>query len=178
MFKIVLIAVAIVVIFLVIVALQPSEFRVQRAAQIAAPVEVVFEQVNNLRKWQAWSPWERIDPALKRTYEGPVAGTGAFYRWAGNNKVGEGSMTITESRPNELIDFKLEFLKPFKATNAAKFTFKSEGNRTTVTWTMDGKKIFLTKAIGLFMSMDKMIGSQFEQGLANLSSVTGAIAKK
>ena len=116
--------------FVVIVALQPSEFRVARSTTISAPPPAVFAQVNDFHKWEAWNPWGKIDPAMKQTYEGAPAGTGAIYTWAGNNEVGEGRMTITESRPSDLIRVKLEFFKPFAATNTAEFTFKPEGNQT------------------------------------------------
>jgi hypothetical protein len=168
----ILIAIAVLIVVLVVViATRPSEFRITRRATIGAPPAVVFAHVNDFHKWDAWSPWEKIDPALKRTFEGPSAGTGALYRWVGNNKVGEGSMTITESRPSDLIRIKLEFLKPFKATNIAEFTFKAEGNQTAVTWSMFGKNNFMAKAVHLFMNMDKMVGGQFEQGLAQMKSV-------
>src|SRR6267154_4355204 len=145
-----------VVVFIIVVATRPADFRVTRTATITAPTEVVFAQVNDLRKWEAWNPWGKLDPACKMTYEGPPSGTGAGYTWAGNNKVGEGRMTITESRPNEVIRLSLEFRKPFKATNTAEFTFKSDGNQTTVSWSMAGKKNFMFKAVGLFMDSDKM----------------------
>ena len=172
MLEIILIALAIiVVVFVLVVAMRPSDFRITRSATISAPAPVVFAQVNDLHKWEAWSPWAKLDPAARNSYEGPPAGTGAILRWAGNNKVGAGSMTITESRPNELIRFRLEFLKPFKATNTAEFTFKPEGKHITVTWSMFGKNNFMAKAIGLFMDCDKMVGGQFEQGLAQMKSV-------
>lgn len=173
MLKIVLIAIAvIVVVFLAVVAMQPSDFRVVRSATIAAPAPAVFAQVNELRKWEAWSPWAKKDPQMKQTYEGAPAGTGAITAWAGNHEVGEGRMTIVESRPGELIRFKLEFFKPFTATNTAEFAFRPEGNQTVVTWSMSGQKNFIAKALHLFMDMDKMIGGDFEAGLANLKAVT------
>jgi uncharacterized protein YndB with AHSA1/START domain len=162
---------AIIVVLAVVVAMQPADFRIVRSATIPAPAADVFAQVNDFHKWAAWSPWEKIDPALKRTYEGAPAGTGAIYSWVGNKNVGEGTMTLTESRPNDLIAIKLEFRKPFQATNAAEFTFKPDGNQTVVTWSMSGRKNFFTKAFGLVMSMDKMVGGQFEEGLTNLQSV-------
>src|ERR1039457_3243286 len=167
----------IVVVFIIIVATRPADFRVTRTATISAPGAVVFAQVNDLHKWVAWNPWEKLDPACKMTYEGPPAGTGAGYTWAGNNKVGEGHMTITESRPNELIRFDLEFLKPFKTSNITEFTFKSDGNQTSVSWSMSGKKNFMFKAMGLFMDTDKMVGGDFERGLADLKSVAEAASK-
>lgn len=171
MITILIVVAVIVVVFIAIVAARPSEFRVSRAATIPAPAAVVFTQVNDLHQWNAWSPWARLDPAAKNTFEGPPSGTGAIFRWAGNRNIGEGSMTITESRPNELVRFKLEFLKPFKGTNTAEFTFKPEGNQTVVTWSMSGKSNFIAKAVGLFMDFEKMVGGQFEQGLANMKSV-------
>ena len=181
MLKIILIAVAaIVVLFPIIVSLRPSDFRVTRTGRISAPIGVVFGNVNDLHKWEAWSPWAKMDPNAKNTYEGPFSGTGSSMAWAGNNKVGEGRMTITDSRPNEKIQFRLEFFKPFKATNTAEFTFKSEGEQTAVTWSMFGKNNFMGKAIGLFMNCDKMVGNQFEQGLANLNSISqqGTLAQR
>ena len=179
MLNIILIAIAvIVVVFVVVVAMRPAEFRVTRSTTVTAPAQVVFTQVNELKKWEAWNPWGKIDPAMKSTYEGPPMGIGAINRWAGNNKVGEGSMTIIESRPNDLVRFRLEFLKPFKATNSAEFTFKPEGGQTIVTWIMSGKNNFMVKAVGLFMDCDKMIGSQFEKGLADMKSAAEAAGKK
>ena len=168
----VLIGVVIVLaILLLIVAMQPADFRVSRSAPVAGPPESVFALVNDLHRWASWSPWEGIDPAMKRQYEGPEAGPGAVYHWTGNKKVGEGIMTVTESLLNELIRLRLEFLKPFRGTNATEFTFKPEGGRTIVTWTMSGKNPFIAKAMHLFVNMDRMIGSQFEKGLANLNAV-------
>ncbi len=178
MFKKILIAVAvIVVVFVIIVALQPSEFRVARSATIAAPAPAVFAQVNDFHKWEAWNPWGKIDPTMKQNYEGAPLGSGAVYTWSGNNEVGEGRMTITESRPSELIRIKLEFFKPFAATNIAEFTFKPKGDQTAVTWSMNGKNNFMAKAIHLFMNMDKMIGGQFEKGLASMKSVVETVPK-
>jgi hypothetical protein len=131
----------------------------------------VFEHVNDFHKWRAWSPWEERDPDMERTYDGPAAGEGAKYAWAGNGDVGEGKMTITESRPGELIRIKLEFLKPMSATNTTEFTFKAEGDGTVVTWDMTGRNNFMAKAFCLFMNMDKMVGGDFEKGLANLKSI-------
>ena len=161
----------IVVVFIVVVAMQPAEFRVVRSATMSAPASDVFAQVNDFHNWAAWSPWAKLDPAMKQTYEGAPAGTGAIYTWAGNNKVGEGRMTVTENRPSDLIRIKLEFLKPFKATNTAEFTFKLEGNQTMVTWSMFGQHNFIRKVFGLFMNMDKMVGGDFEKGLANMRSL-------
>jgi uncharacterized protein YndB with AHSA1/START domain len=179
MLKTILISLAVIVIVLaVIVALQPSEFRVARSTTISASPATVFAQVNDFHKWEAWNPWGKIDPAMKQAYAGAPAGSGAIYTWSGNNEVGEGRMTITESRPNDLILVKLEFFKPFSGNSLAEFTFKPEGNQTVVTWSMTGQNNFMAKAIHLFMNMDKMIGGQFEKGLAEMKSVVEASPKQ
>jgi len=162
---------AIVVVFLVVVAMQPSDFKVERSATMRAPAPAAFAQVNDFQKWQAWSPWEKVDPALKRQYEGPQAGTGAVYAWQGNKDVGEGRMIITESKPAERVRIKLEFFKPFAATNQAEFSFQPAGDSTTVTWSMTGQNNFLSKAICMFVNMDKMVGGMFEQGLTQMKTV-------
>ena len=171
----ILIALAVVVAGLVVViALQPADFRVSRSATIAAPPPVVFAQVNDFHNWTAWSPWAKLDPAMKQTYEGAAAGPGAVYAWVGNREVGEGRMTIVESRPGDLIRVKLDFVKPFAGTSVAEFTFRPEGDRTAVTWTMIGEKNFVAKAIHLVMNMDRMIGDQFDKGLAAMKTVAEA----
>src|SRR5579872_6514027 len=168
--KIVIALVVIVAVFLVIVALQPADYRVARTASISAPPETVFAQVNDFHKWEAWSPWAKLDPEAKNTFEGPSAGAGAIFTWAGNKKVGEGRMTLTESRPSELINIKLEFIKPYPSVCATEFAFKPEGSQTAVTWTMSGRKDFVSKAFCMFMNMDKMVGGDFEKGLAQMKS--------
>jgi len=161
----------------VIVTLRPSEFRVERSATIAAPAPAVFAQVNDFHNWEAWSPWAKLDPAAKNSFEGAPAGEGAVFAWSGNSKVGEGRMTITDSRPSELVRIKLEFLKPFAATNTAEFTFKPAGDRTAVTWSMFGHNNFISRAVFLFVNMDKALGSEFEKGLASMKSAAEASAK-
>ena len=173
-----LVAAAAVVIFLIVVAMQPGEFRVTRSGAMPAPAAAVFPHVNELRKWEAWSPWARLDPNAKSTFEGPAAGTGAAMAWAGNKNVGEGKMTIVESRAGELVQFRLEFYKPFKATNTALFTFRPDGDRTVVTWSMSGTNSFMGKVINVFINCDRMVGGQFEQGLANLRAVVDAASRK
>jgi len=175
---ILLVIAAVIVLLVAVVATRPSDFRVTRSTAISAPPAVVFAQVNDFHNWDGWSPWARMDPEMKATYAGPAAGTGAVYSWVGNNKVGEGRMTIMESHPSDLVRIKLEFIKPFAATNTAEFIFQPQGNQTTVTWNMTGKKNFMTKAMGLVMNMDKMIGGQFDQGLAQMKSVAETAAKK
>jgi Polyketide cyclase / dehydrase and lipid transport len=161
----------VIVVFLIVVAMQPADFKVERSATLRAPAPAAFAQVNDFQNWQAWSPWEKVDPALKRTYEGPQAGTGAIYAWQGNKDVGEGRMTITESRPGELVRIKLEFFKPFAAVNDTVFRFQPASEGTTVTWTMSGQNSFVSKAMCLFINMDRMVGGMFEQGLAQMKTV-------
>jgi polyketide cyclase/dehydrase/lipid transport protein len=155
----------------IVVATRPAEFRVTRSTSIAAPPATVFAEVNDFHHWPAWNPWATIDPAMKETYEGAAAGPGAIYTWAGNNQAGAGRMTLVESRPSELIRITLEFLRPFAATNTAEFSFKPADGHTVVTWSMSGEKNFVTKAMGLVVGMDSMIGGQFEKGLARMKSI-------
>jgi len=163
---------AIIVVFLVVVAMQPADFKVERSATMRAPAPAAFAQVNDFQNWRAWSPWEKVDPQLKRQYQGPKAGTGAVYAWQGNKDVGEGRMTITESKPAELVRIQLEFFQPFAATNTAEFSFKPAGpDSTSVTWTMTGQNNFVSKAICVFVNMDKMVGGMFEQGLTQMKTV-------
>jgi hypothetical protein len=153
------------------VATRPAEFRVSRSASLAAPPEAVFVQVNELKRWEAWSPWAKKDPQMKQTYAGPAAGTGASTAWSGNKDVGEGRMTIVESRPGQSVRLRLEFFKPFAATNRAEFVFAPEGSGTRVTWTMEGRNNFIGKAVGLVFDFDKMIGADFEAGLGGIQSI-------
>ena len=165
----ILIGLAVFVLILVIViSKRPEDFRVSRSITMNASPEKIFPHVNNLHKWEVWSPWAKLDPNAKNTYEGPTEGVGAGLSWAGNNQLGEGRMTITDSQPSSLVRFTLEFLKPFKATNTAEFGFQAQGDQTVVTWVMFGKNNFISKAVGLFMDCDKMVGTQFEQGLASM----------
>lgn len=158
--------------FAVVVAMQPSHFRVQRTGRITAPPEKVFPHVNNLRNWDAWSPWAKLDPNAKVTFEGPESGTGSVFRWSsGQHDVGVGSMTITESKPHELVRIRLEFIEPFEGVNQTEFTFKPEGEQTVVTWVNEGEMNFIGKAICMFNDMDSMLGGMFEKGLANMKAV-------
>jgi hypothetical protein len=174
---VVVVVIVVVVVLAVIIALQPAHYRIERSATVSASPQTVFAQVNDFHNWQAWSPWAKLDPSMKQTFEGAAAGTGAIYTWAGNREVGEGRMTMTESRPNDLIRINLEFLKPFAATSTTEFTFKPEGNQTAVTWSMTGENNFLAKGFHLFMNMDKMVGGDFEKGLAHMKSVAEAPRK-
>jgi Polyketide cyclase / dehydrase and lipid transport len=171
LYTILAIIAVIILLFIAFVAMQPSAFRIERSATMGAPPAAVFGQVNDFHNWTNWSPWEKLDPNLKRTYDGPSSGQGAIYSWEGNNKVGAGRMTITESRPSDLIRINLEFLKPFKATNTAEFAFQPNGNQTNVNWSMTGQRNFVMKGFCLFMNMDKLVGGDFEKGLAQMKSV-------
>ncbi len=161
----------IALLFIVVIAGQPNEFKVCRSTKISAPPEAVFPHVNDYHRWEAWSPWAKLDPTCKNTFEGATAGIGAIFSWAGNKKVGEGRMTIIESRVGDLIRIKLEFFKPFKATNTAEFDFQPDGNQTVVTWSMFGKNNFMGKVFGLLVNCEKMVGRDFEKGLAAMKSV-------
>lgn len=172
--KILIALVVLIAAFAVFVSMQPSTFRIERSASMPAPPDVVFGLVNDFHKWEAWSPWAKLDPNAKNSFEGPNAGAGAIFKWSGNAEVGEGSMTLTESLPNQKIQIRLDFVKPFKDTSIAEFTFKPEGNQTVVTWSMFGENNFISKAFCLFMDMDKMVGGQFEQGLAAMKAAAEA----
>lgn len=177
MFKNILIALLMLgAVFIIVVRLQPTEFTVTRTAAVSAPPDVVFARVNDFRNWAGWSPWEKMDPAMEKTFEGPASGEGSSYAWSGNKKVGQGKMTLLKSLPPEFIQIRLEFLKPMKATNLAEFTFKPEGQGTTVTWSMSGRNNFVAKAFCLLVNMDKMVGGDFEKGLSQLKSLAEASA--
>lgn len=154
-----------------VVAMQPAQFEVTRKARINGSPEKVFGMVNDFHKWAAWSPWEKLDPAMKRSFSGAESGAGAMYGWVGNSDVGEGRMTITESTPNQLVRIKLEFIKPFEATNNTEFRFTPVENQTEVEWRMSGENNFISKAFCLVMGgMDKMIGPDFEKGLKQMQA--------
>jgi hypothetical protein len=169
-FSIVLLVLVVVVVLAIVVARRPDDFRITRALAIAAPASVAFAQVNDLHRWQAWSPWEGIDANLKRTYEGPAAGVGAGYAWEGQ-KTGAGRMTIAQSQEPTSVRLDLDFLKPFKASNVVEFTFQPQGSETLVSWIMTGKDSFGAKIFVLLCNRDKMCGDMFEQGLAKLKAV-------
>lgn len=156
---------------LVLAALRPTEFRVTRATTITAPPAAAFPLVNDFHRWDDWSPWAKLDPAMTATHSGAPTGVGAVYEWAGNSKVGAGRMTVLESRAPEMVRLKLEFFRPFAATNTAEFTFQAEGNQTRVTWSMLGENNFICRVVGLFMNMDKMVGRDFEKGLTQMKSL-------
>jgi uncharacterized protein YndB with AHSA1/START domain len=175
--KILIAIAAVIVLFVIIVVTRPAAFHIERSIAIATPAENVFAQVNDFHAWAAWSPWEKIDPQMKRTFDGAAAGPGAGYSWQGNDKVGEGRMTILSvSKPSQ-VSIKLEFIKPWTATNAVTFTFAPAAEGTKATWAMDGQNNFGAKAASLFMDIDKMVGSDFERGLAALKAVAESSGK-
>ena len=169
--KLFIIAVVIVAAVLGLALTQPDSFTVTRTATIKAPPEKIIGYLNDFHQWPAWSPWEKLDPNMKRTFEGPVSGQGAVYGWSGNDEVGQGRMEITENAPPSKVAIKLDFIKPFKSTNQTSFTLQPQGDGTLVTWTMTGPSEFITKLMGVFVSMDKMIGKDFEKGLSQLKAV-------
>jgi hypothetical protein len=157
-----------------IAATRPATFHVERSLSISAPPEGVFAVVNDMHRFHEWSPWQKLDPAMKITYEGPSSGVGASYSWVGNKDVGEGRMTITDATPPGSLTQKLEFLKPFESTCAVRFTIAPDGEGSRVTWGIDGNNNYMSKVMGLFVSMDSMMGKDFESGLANLKQVAEA----
>lgn len=172
-----LFAAFVVVVFLVYVSRRPSSFRYVRSITISAPASAVFPHVIDFHKWEAWSPWEKVDPTTRKIYSGSALGVGANYAWQGNSKVGSGHMTIIESRLSEFIRITIEFLKPMKETNTIEFTFAESGNQTVVTHSMFGCNSFLGKLMGLFMDMEKMVGGQFEKGLASIKQIAEGRAR-
>jgi hypothetical protein len=169
---ILIVVIALIAIFAVVVGFQPAGYGISRSAIIAAPPATVFANVNDFHLWNAWSPWAKLDPAAKNTFEGAPAGTGAIFKWSGNKKIGEGQMTLTDSHPIDRIRIKLEFVRPFKSTANTEFAFNPQRDQTAVTWTMSGRNNFMAKAFCMFMNMDKMVGGDFERGLSQLKSVS------
>ncbi|HEX8665104.1 MAG TPA: SRPBCC family protein [Beijerinckiaceae bacterium] len=162
--------VAAVAAVLVLASRKPATFRIARSIRIAAPPERIFGLIEDFRAWSAWSPWENRDPALKRTYAGLPRGQGAVYAWEGNRNVGQGRMEIVDASAPSRVTIKLDFLKPFEAHNTAEFTLVPQVDSTEVTWAMTGPNVFMGKVMGVFVDMDRMIGRDFEQGLANLKA--------
>jgi hypothetical protein len=171
MIRIVIITVIVLIAAIsLLAATRPDTFRVERSARIAAPPEKILAFVNDFHQWSAWSPYEKLDPAMKRTYGGAPSGVGATYGWEGNSKAGQGQMAITEAAPTATV-IKLDFIEPFEAHNIARFTAQPGGQDTQVTWSMEGPAPFFHKLVGLFVNMDRMIGGDFETGLGNLKAL-------
>jgi hypothetical protein len=171
--KILLVLVVLVAALAVVIAMQPAELRLSRSITIDAPPERIFPHINNLHKWDKWSPWAKIDPKAKNEFSGPDEGKDAKFRWVSDHQeVGTGSMTIEESRPNENVKIRLDFEKPMTGTSYSDFVLKAEGNdKTLVTWSMQGSNNFVGKAMCLIFNVEKKVGGKFEQGLADLKAV-------
>ncbi len=169
--KIVIAVVILLVGVLVYAASQPDTFQVERSTDINTAPKRIFAQIDDLHKWISWSPWEKIDPNMKRTYSGANSGKGAVYEWDGNDQVGKGRMEIIESSPSSKITIKLDFIKPFEGHNIAEFALKPKAESTYVTWSMYGPNPYIGKVLRLFLNCDSMIGKSFEEGLANLKAV-------
>jgi len=166
--RIFLVLAAVVAIFAAFVATRPSEYKVERSLVMSAPASEIFPRVVIFRKWTTWSPWARLDPSMAVEFSGPKGGVGSVYHWKGNDKVGEGRMTMVSALKDQLIEIKLQFIKPWEQTSKTSFTFQPEGSGTKVTWSMTGERDFVGKLFGLFMDMDKMVGPDFEKGLQAL----------
>jgi uncharacterized protein YndB with AHSA1/START domain len=165
---------AVVIAVVLILALtKPDTFRVERTTSIKAPPEKIFPLLNDFQSWSAWSPYEKKDPAMKRTFSGPPSGKGAIYEWDGDKSVGQGRMEIMRSTPPSNVTLDLDFVKPFEAHNTVVFTLAPQGDSTTVTWAMQGPANFISKVMQVFINMDKMVGTDFEAGLANLKALAG-----
>jgi hypothetical protein len=166
-------AIAVLVIIgavLALAAFRPDSFRVQRATSIKAPPEKIFPLVNDFQRWGTWSPWEKKDPNMKRSFGGAAQGRGSTYAWEGDGNVGQGRMEITEASAPSTVRIKLDFTKPFEAHNLVEFTMLPKGESTEVTWNMQGPVPYLAKIVHLFINMDRMVGQDFEAGLANLKA--------
>ena len=160
------------VLLLAFAAIRPDTFRVERSATIKAPPEKVFSYLNDFQKFGEWSPWEKLDPAMQRTFSGPATGVGSVYGWSGNDDVGVGRMEIKSQEPNARVTIQLDFLKPFEAHNTTDYLLQAgTDGKTTVTWAMHGPMPYISKLMGVFVSMDALVGKDFEQGLANLKAV-------
>jgi hypothetical protein len=171
MLKKILIAVAVLIaVILALAAFQPDTFTIRRTATISAKPEKIFAQINDFHNWGAWDPWAKLDPSMKVTLSGTKEGKGAVYEWAGNNQVGSGRMEIIDSATPSKVDILLNMIKPMAAQNTATFTLTPKGNSTDVTWAMEGHIPFVGKIFHLFMNMDKMVGGQFDKGLADLKT--------
>ena len=171
---ILIIAGVVVAVPIAIAATKPNSFRIERRATIKASPEKIFPLINDFRNWSSWSPWEKLDPNLTRTHSGALMGKGAIYDWEGNNKVGKGRMEIINANPNSQVTIKLDFIKPWEASNTTVFTLQPSGNDTTVVWDMTGANPFMMKVMSVFKSMDSLIGSDFEKGLAEMKRVAEA----
>ena len=167
--KIALAVLGVVLIFLGVAALQPDEYKVTRSIEIAAAPAAVHAQINDFHNWDNWSPWAKLDPAMKTTYSGAPSGPTASYHWIGTDKVGEGRMTILERQPAQSVKIDLDFIQPFPSKSITLFTITPAGSGSKVEWAMSGQNSFVPKAMMLLMGgMDKAVGPDFERGLAQM----------
>ena len=171
MLNVILLLVVLIVALLVYATTRPNSFSVQRSTRIQAPAQTVWPLLTDFHRWPEWSPWEKLDPAMQRTHSGSATGVGAIYEWTGNKRVGAGRMEITGAQAHARVNIKLDFIRPFKSSNVAEYTLASQGGATDVTWAMSGPATFITKLMGIFVSMDKMVGKDFEEGLAKMKTV-------
>ncbi len=170
--KILITLAVLLVALLVVVATRPDHYTVKRTVAIQAPAAKVFAMLADLHVWSQWSPWERLDPAMKKTWSGATTGVGAIYEWAGNDQVGKGRIAILEVVPDKLVRIKLEFVEPWQTISEVQFNLSVQGEQTAVDWVMQGRAGSLGhKAMGLLMDMDKMVGDDFERGLADLKAL-------
>lgn len=176
--KVLLVLLVVVAGFAAFVATRAAKFHIERSIAIRAPDSVVYPLIASFHAWPTWSPWEKLDPSMTKAFSGPESGAGANYVWKGNNKVGEGSMTITSAKPPEQVVVRIDFLAPMKATNTATFDLKQHAGTTLVKWNMDGNNDFFGKAFSVFVDMDKMVGDDFEKGLAAMKAQAEANDKK
>lgn len=166
--KILVALVVVIAAVLLFAATRPDTFRIERSTTISAPPAQVFALLEDFHRWPEWSPWEKMDPAMQRSHSGPASGPGASYAWKGNSKVGSGSMKIVDSSPPQALKVQLDFIEPFEGHNIADFTLAPAGGSTRVSWVMHGPSPYVSKVLGVFVSMDSLIGKDFEAGLANL----------
>jgi hypothetical protein len=167
----IVVAIVLIAAVLILAARRPNSFKVERSAAIGAAPEQIFPLIEDFNKWRSWSPYERLDPAMKRSFSGSARGKGAIYEWEGNSKAGKGRIEITDTTVPSRVTIKLDMIKPFEGHNVVDFTLAPRGNETEVTWAMRGPSPYIAKLIGLFCSMDKMIGREFETGLGNLKAL-------
>lgn len=167
---------AVVIVVLALAATKPNQYVVKRSATLKAAPQFVYAQIEDMHHFPSWSPWQKLDPAMQTKYSGAASGVGSVYEWEGNKDAGSGRMTITEAVPNEKVTMKLEFLKPFASTASTALTLAPEGDGTKVEWSMSGDYDFMSKVMCVFMDMDKMIGKDFTEGLANLDRVSSEAA--
>ncbi len=169
--KIIIGIVVLIVGFFLYAATRPDTFHIQRMTSIKAAPEKIFPLINDFRSWSEWSPWEKMDPAMKRAYGGSESGRGSTYAWEGNSKVGKGRMEIVTVAPPSMVEVKLDFEKPMEGHNMTTFTLEGKGDSTFVTWAMHGPSPYVAKVMSIFLSMDRMVGKDFEAGLASLKAL-------